>query len=108
RLAQLVERGGAALTLSKTEGTTLRRAAQGPDLRDISVPTGVLMKSGPLNRAEWDRVHLHPYHSQRVLAVAEPLKEVGELAGMHHERLDASGYHRRFSSAASPLTPPVR
>lgn len=103
RLAQLVEQSGAALALPKEEVTAMRRAAQVHDLGNVSVPTGVFMKSGTLNRAEWDRVRLHPYHSQRVLAVAEPLKEAGELAGMHHERLDASGYHRGLPASAIPL-----
>ena len=42
-------------------------------------------------------------HSQRILTVAEPLREVGVLAGMHHERLDSSGYHRALLTAAIPL-----
>jgi DNA-binding NarL/FixJ family response regulator len=47
---------------------------------------------------------LHAYHSQRVLTVAEPLRKAGELAGMHHERLDGSGYQSGLRAAAIPLS----
>ena len=34
-------------------------------------------------------------HSERVLARSAALAPMAEIAGMHHERLDGSGYHRR-------------
>ena len=53
-----------------------------------------LGKPGPLTRSEWERVRLHAYHSERILATSQQLEEVAPIAGMHHERVDASGYHR--------------
>ena len=43
---------------------------------------------------EWEQVHLHPYHSERILASTAGLKPMARIAGMHHERIDGSGYHR--------------
>ena len=37
---------------------------------------------------------MHPYHSERILATSGTLRRLAPLAGMHHERLDGSGYHR--------------
>lgn len=103
RVATLAEAAASALGLSDAERTDIRRAAQIHDLGCVSVPNRIWSKRGPLNRAEWERVRLHAYHTQRVLTVAEPLRAAGELAGMHHERLDGSGYHRSLPAAVIPL-----
>jgi HD-GYP domain-containing protein (c-di-GMP phosphodiesterase class II) len=47
-----------------------------------------------LTRSEWEQVRLHPYHAERVLARPEAFAGPGRLASFHHERCDASGYHR--------------
>src|SRR5205085_1650328 len=88
----------------RSDVTTLRRAAHVHDLGNVSVPDRVWSKSGALNPSEWARVHLHPYHSQRILTVSPVLRASGELAGLHHERIDGSGYHRALPAAALPLS----
>jgi response regulator RpfG family c-di-GMP phosphodiesterase len=103
KLAELAAGAGAAVGLDEAGVNDLRRAAQVHDLGNVSVPNRIWTKAGPLNRAEWERVRLHPYQSQRVLMVAEPLRVSGELAGMHHERLDGSGYHRGLPAASIPM-----
>jgi ATP/maltotriose-dependent transcriptional regulator MalT len=64
----------------------------------------VWIKRAPLNPAEWERVRLHAYHSQRILSLAAPLRASASIAGLHHERLDGSGYHRGLPANALPLT----
>lgn len=103
RIAELADTVAEAVGVAGAERADLRRAAQVHDLGCVSVPNRIWTKRGPLNRAEWERVRLHPYHSQRVLVGAEPLRRVGELAGMHHERLDGSGYQSGLPAAAIPL-----
>jgi HD-GYP domain-containing protein (c-di-GMP phosphodiesterase class II) len=103
RVAELAAAVAVALGLAEGERADIRRAAQVHDLGCVSVPNRIWAKRGPLNRAEWERVRLHAYQSQRVLIVAEPLRRAGELAGMHHERLDGSGYHSGLPAAAIPL-----
>jgi HD-GYP domain-containing protein (c-di-GMP phosphodiesterase class II) len=83
---------------------TLRRAGQIHDLGMVSVPNRVWLKHGPLNPAEWERVRLHPYHTERILSFALPLREAAVLAGLHHERLDGSGYHRGLTAKVLPLS----
>jgi HD-GYP domain-containing protein (c-di-GMP phosphodiesterase class II) len=53
-----------------------------------------------LSQLEWERVRLHPYLTERILAHSPALGRVALLAGSHHERLDGSGYHRGSDSAA--------
>jgi len=50
-------------------------------------------------RIERERVRLHAYHGERVLAQAPELAELAALVGQHHERADASGYHRGIAAA---------
>lgn len=76
------------------DAVTLRRAALVHDLGRISVPNGIWDKPARLTDGEWERVRLHAYYSERILGRVQALKPVATLAGMHHERLDGSGYHR--------------
>jgi HD-GYP domain-containing protein (c-di-GMP phosphodiesterase class II) len=64
------------------------------DIGRIGVSNRIWAKPGPLTTAEWEQVHLHPYHSERVLASTATLKPMARMVGMHHERIDGSGYHR--------------
>ena len=47
-----------------------------------------------LSNAEWERVRLHPYFTERVLARPFGLAQISRIASFDHERLDGSGYHR--------------
>ena len=89
-----------------SEVVDIRRAALVHDLGRAGVPNGVWDRPGPLTTADWERVRLHAYYSERTLTRAAPLKRLAELAGAHHERLDGSGYHR--GSRAAHLDPGQR
>jgi HD-GYP domain-containing protein (c-di-GMP phosphodiesterase class II) len=77
----------------------LNRAALVHDIGRASVPNGVWERPGPLTWPDQERMRLHAYHSERVLLRCGPLAPIAQLAGMHHERLDCSGYHRGASAA---------
>ncbi len=93
-VAALAESAAAAAGLDDREKATLRLAALVHDLGRVSVSNGIWDKPGRLSAAEWERVRLHPYHSERVLARSPALHPLSRLVGSHHERLDGSGYHR--------------
>jgi len=84
------ERGG----LPADDVVMLRRAGLLHDLGRVGVSAGIWGKPGPLSEREWERVRLHPYFTERVLARPSALAQLGALACAHHERLDGSGYHR--------------
>jgi DNA-binding CsgD family transcriptional regulator len=102
-VAQLTERACGALGMSNEAIATARRAALLHDLGMYSVPTGILDKEGKLTSAEWERVRLHAYHTERVLARSPALAGIAELASLHHERLDGSGYHRGVHAGTQPM-----
>ncbi len=85
--------------LDEAECDSLRIAALLHDLGRVSVPNGIWDKSGALNAAEWERVRLHPYYTERILSRSSLLSPFSEVASMHHERLDGSGYHRGLGAA---------
>jgi len=79
---------------------TLRRAALVHDIGMHGVPASILDKPGPLSGAEWERMRLHSYWTERVLARPAALARIGAIASLANERLDGSGYHRGLSGAA--------
>ena len=84
----------------------LRQAGLVHDLGRVGVENGIWDKPGPLTTPEWERVRLHPYYTERILARCASLAPLVEPAISHHERLDGSGYHR--SLAADAQSPGAR
>ena len=75
RCAQLTADAARVLGVAEEAVTTLRRAALVHDFGTTVVPNSIWDKPGPLTRAEFDRVELHPgsgYH-KRVQADADDL-----------------------------------
>lgn len=98
-VAALAEGAARACGVSDAEAVTLRRAGLLHDLGRAGVPTAVWEKPGALTSSEWEQVRLHAYHTERILARSTALAPLAQLAGMHHERIDGSGYHRGAPSA---------
>jgi HD-GYP domain-containing protein (c-di-GMP phosphodiesterase class II) len=99
-VAALAERAAAVSGLDADAQTLLRRAGHLHDIGRAGVPTGIWERPGPLSRADWELVRLHPYHSERILDRSPALAPLARTAGMHHERTDGSGYHRGASGQA--------
>jgi HD-GYP domain-containing protein (c-di-GMP phosphodiesterase class II) len=76
----------------------LRRAALVHDLGRLGVSNTIWDKQGPLTHGERERLRMHPYLTERMLASSPPLARVARLAAEHHERLDGSGYPRGLTS----------
>lgn len=104
QVSRLAEASGASLGLSAKDQESLRQSAYVHDLGNVSVPQRVWLKDGPLNRPELEAVRLHAYHTERILSASRSLQRLGALAGVHHERLDGSGYHKGVGAASLPLS----
>jgi HD-GYP domain-containing protein (c-di-GMP phosphodiesterase class II)/DNA-binding CsgD family transcriptional regulator len=100
--AGLVAAAGGLLGLTADEVTATRRAALVHDVGRMGVPGSVWGKPGPLTAGEHERMRMHAYFVERIFSRPEPLRRVGLLAAMHHERQDGSGYHR---GVAGPMIP---
>jgi HD-GYP domain-containing protein (c-di-GMP phosphodiesterase class II) len=97
-VARLAAAAGERLRLPSADVATLRGAALLHDLGRVGVSNSVWDKPARLADDEWERVRLHAYYSERILSRSEHLSRLGSLAGLHHERLDGSGYHRALLS----------
>jgi HD-GYP domain-containing protein (c-di-GMP phosphodiesterase class II) len=85
---------------------TVRRAGLVHDLGRMGVANTIWDKRAPLTAGEVERVRLHPYYTDRILASVPALACLAPVAAQHHERLDGSGYPR--GSTAESLTPEGR
>ena len=93
-VADLAGAAAAALSWADADVTHVRRAALLHDVGRLGVSNAVWDKTAPLSAAEAERVRLHPYLSDRMLASCQGLAALGATASQHHERLDGSGYPR--------------
>ena len=93
-VAALAREAARRLRLDDRTCSELEIAAHLHDLGRLAVTNAIWEKPGPLTSAEWEQVRMHAYHSERILATSSTLEALAPLVGMHHERLDGSGYHR--------------
>jgi putative nucleotidyltransferase with HDIG domain len=81
---------GLGLTADRTQ--VVRRAALLHDIGKLSISNTILDKQGNLSACEWKAVHQHPAVTRSILERVGPFREMGIIAGEHHEKLDGSGY----------------
>jgi HD-GYP domain-containing protein (c-di-GMP phosphodiesterase class II) len=103
-VAELAEGAARRLGLTPEDILTARRAGFVHDVGMTSLPMLLCEKDGPLTDGEWERVRLHSYYTERILARPLALAYIGQLAALHHERLNRSGYHRGLPGN---LLPPI-
>ena len=101
RCAQLSVDAARVLGLTEDAVTTVRRAALVHDFGTTGVSNSILDKRGPLTRAEFDRVELHPMLTEQMLRRSAALSALNPVASAHHEKCDGSGYHKRLRANTS-------
>ncbi len=105
-VANLVAEAARLSGMSADATTTLRRAALIHDYGRLGVSNAILDQPRALTAAEYERVRLHPYLTDRMLARVRALDDCREIAARHDERLDGSGYP--YGLTATALTPADR
>ena len=103
-VADLGARAAADSGLPETDIANVRRAALLHDIGMHGIPATILEKPGPLSAAQSERMRMHTYYTERMLARPPALARLGAIASLSHERCDGSGYHRGLSGPAIPLT----
>lgn len=106
-VAALARGAGERLGLSTGDLVDLEVAGLLHDVGRVAVSDRVWEKPGPLDVHEWEEVRLHAYHSERILVGSQRLSSLVALVGMHHERIDGTGYHRGRSGSDLPMPPRV-
>lgn len=73
------------------------------DLGKLAIPAEYLEKNGKLTEEEWQTVRSHPYFTYRILASIDGLEDIAHWSGVHHERLNGTGYPFGANNLNIPL-----
>jgi HD-GYP domain-containing protein (c-di-GMP phosphodiesterase class II) len=101
-VAELVVAAARVCGFGPSDVTLMQRAGFIHDVGRVAIDPRIWQKAAALTVDEWERVRLHPYHTERVLLRSRFLASLADVACAHHERLDGTGYHRRMSAASLP------
>ncbi len=102
-VADLAATAARRMGLSDADVLLTRRAGLVHDVGRHGIPVTIWDKPGPLTTAERERVRMHTYYTERMLARPAMLARLGSIAASHHERSDGSGYHRGTHAPALPM-----
>jgi HD-GYP domain-containing protein (c-di-GMP phosphodiesterase class II) len=80
-VAELVSAAARRCGLSAEQASELRRAALLHDLGRLGVSSAIWDKPGPLSEAEFERVRIFPYFTQRMFSRSGRLAPIAEIAG---------------------------
>jgi putative two-component system response regulator len=103
RLAAYATALGARLGLPEDQQVALHRGGFLHDVGKIGIPDAVLLKSGPLEPAEFALMQQHPVIGDNLCRESRLLEDVRPIVRHHHERLDGTGYPDKLSGDQVPL-----
>jgi putative two-component system response regulator len=103
RLSRYAGALGEALGLDPEMLRALRLGGYLHDLGKIAVPDGILLKPGPLDPIEQERIRAHPGAGSDLVLGLRSLELVRPIMRHHHEKWDGSGYPDGLKGEAIPL-----
>lgn len=103
RLSRYAVAVGQALGVDQAMLRALRLGGYLHDLGKIAVPDGILLKPGPLDAAERERIRAHPGAGADLVVGLRSLDGVRPIMRHHHERWDGSGYPDGLKGEGIPL-----
>jgi cyclic di-GMP phosphodiesterase len=103
RLSRYAVALGQALGLDPDMVRALRLGGYLHDLGKIAVPDGILLKPGPLDPMEQERIRAHPGAGSDLVLGLRSMEPVRPIMRHHHEKWDGSGYPDGLKGAAIPL-----
>lgn len=103
RLSRYAVAVGEVLGVDAPMMKALRLGGYLHDLGKIAVPDGILMKPGPLDAAERERIRQHPGAGADLVLGLKSLEDVRPIMRHHHERWNGTGYPDGLSGEGIPL-----
>jgi len=73
------------------------------DIGKMSIPAGILSKTGKLSAAEWREMKKHPEVGFRIAQATSELVPIAKYILCHHERWDGKGYPQGLIGENIPL-----
>lgn len=95
-----------AMGLDTEYTEVVRLAALFHDYGKIGIPDSILKKEGPLTEEEYIEIQSHAAKTRELLekiAFEGSYREIPEIAGAHHERMDGRGYPDGIKGTNIPL-----
>ena len=106
RLSRYAVAVGEALGLDREMVRSLRLGGYLHDLGKISVPDGILLKPGPLDPIEYERIRAHPGAGSDLVLGLRSMELVRPIMRHHHEKWDGSGYPDGLKGRGDPAGRP--
>jgi putative two-component system response regulator len=103
RLARYALAVGEALGADRATLRALRLGGYLHDLGKIAIPDDILLKPGPLDDGERERIRTHPAVGADLMVGMKSLEAVRPIVRHHHERWNGSGYPDRLEGERIPL-----
>ncbi|PKF63476.1 metal-dependent phosphohydrolase [Psychromonas sp. psych-6C06] len=100
RVALFTELIACEMGIIEEERKWLKRAALLHDVGKLGVSNTILDKPGKLDDDEWLAVQKHAQFTKDILSQITPFKNMSDMAGSHHEKLDGTGYPNRLKADA--------
>jgi putative two-component system response regulator len=103
RVAESARHLGMRLGLSDAAQDALYRGGIIHDIGKIGVSESILLKCGPLDTGEQQRMQEHPDIGANIIAPLQTGSSLQPIIRHHHERFDGSGYPDGLRGAKIPL-----
>jgi putative nucleotidyltransferase with HDIG domain len=103
RVMRLARRLAEAMNLPADEVDAIGQGALLHDLGKIGIPDHILLKPGPLDDAERERIRTHPRLGYDLLKDIPAFQAAADIVLSHHERWDGMGYPRGLAGSAISL-----
>lgn len=103
RVTQYADAIARHIGISPTYRRWLRRAALLHDIGKLGISNAILDKPDRLSADEWQAVKRHAELSETILQRSHIFRDLAQIAGAHHERLDGTGYPRQLHGKQIPL-----
>lgn len=81
-----------ALGLSYKDILQVKMAGLVHDIGHMAIDRRILLKPGAFTAQEYELIKLHPVRGEELLNSMKELKEIADIVGQHHERIDGTGY----------------
>src|SRR5271167_1282782 len=94
---------GQEMGLAHEEMEALRAASVLHDIGKLAVPEDIINKPGKLNRAEFEKMKVHPVVGAEILERVSFPYPVVPIVRYHHERWDGTGYPNGLKGEQIPI-----
>ena len=103
RVTELTLELARAIGIEEAKITNIRRGALLHDIGKIGIQDRILLKPGPLTKAERKMIEMHPVFAREMLKKIEFLHPAIDIPTFHHEKWDGKGYQTGLFREEIPI-----